>query len=126
MVRPMTPHRLLTDASSHTLLNRELSWLELNKRVLELAADPAEPLLERVKFLSIFSSNLDEFFMVRVAGLLDQVVARVNIVSPDGRTPQQVLAEVRERVLEQTAAQTRLWRDELVPALAAEGIVIGT
>jgi polyphosphate kinase len=108
------------------LLNRELSWLDLNKRVLELAADPGEPLLERVKFCSIFSSNLDEFFMVRVAGLLDQVVARVNVRSPDGRTPQQALAELRERVLELTAAQSRLWREELVPALAAEGIVIGT
>ena len=86
----------------------------------------AEPLLERVKFLAIFSSNLDEFFMVRVAGLLDQVVARVAVVSPDGRTPQQVLAEVREGVIAQTAAQTKLWRDELVPALADEGIVIGT
>ncbi len=119
------PSRLLTDSSA-TLLNRELSWLELNKRVLELAADGDEPLLERVKFLSIFSSNLDEFFMVRVAGLLDQIVARVNVRSPDGRTPQQALAEVREEVVAQTAAQSRLWRDELVPALAAEGIVIGT
>jgi polyphosphate kinase len=120
----MTPQRLLTPGN--TLLNRELSWLDLNKRVLELAADTAEPLLERVKFLAIFSSNLDEFFMVRVAGLLDQVVARVAVVSPDGRTPQQVLAEVREGVVAQTAAQATLWRDELVPALAEEGIVIGT
>jgi polyphosphate kinase len=120
----MTPQRLLTPGN--TLLNRELSWLDLNKRVLELAADTAEPLLERVKFLAIFSSNLDEFFMVRDAGLLDQVVARVAVVSPDGRTPQQVLAEVREGVVAQTAAQATLWRDELVPALAEEGIVIGT
>ena len=58
---------------AHALLNRELSWLDLNERVLDLAADPDEPLLERVKFCAIFSSNLDEFFMVRVAGLLDQV-----------------------------------------------------
>ena len=108
------------------LLNRELAWLDLNNRVLELAADPDEPLLERVKFCSIFSSNLDEFFMVRVAGLLDQVVGRVNLRSPDGRTPQQAFAEVHDRVLELTARQSRLWRDELVPALAAEGIVIGT
>src|SRR5215475_12058273 len=121
----MTP-RSLTDVTGPTLLNRELSWLDLNNRVLDLAADPSEPLLERVKFCSIFSSNLDEFFMVRVAGLLDQVVARVNVRSPDGRTPQQSLAEVRERALELTAAQSRLWRDELVPALSAEGIVVGT
>jgi polyphosphate kinase len=120
-----TASRPLTDLSS-TLLNRELSWLDLNNRVLDLAADASEPLLERVKFCSIFSSNLDEFFMVRVAGLLDQVIARVNIRSPDGRTPQQALVEVRERVLELTAAQSSLWREELVPALAAEGIVVGT
>ena len=68
-------------------MNRELSWLDLNDRVLDLAADTSEPLLERVKFCAIFSSNLDEFFMVRVAGLLDQVIARVNVRSPDGRTP---------------------------------------
>jgi polyphosphate kinase len=121
----MTP-RSFTDVSGPTLLNRELSWLDLNKRVLDLSADPSEPLLERVKFCSIFSSNLDEFFMVRVAGLLDQVIARVNVRSPDGRTPQQALAEVRERALELTAAQSRLWREELVPALAGEGIVVGT
>jgi polyphosphate kinase len=120
-----TAPRPITDLSA-TLLNRELSWLDLNNRVLDLAADASEPLLERVKFCSIFSSNLDEFFMVRVAGLLDQVIARVNVRSPDGRTPQQALADVRERVLELTAAQSRLWRDELVPALAAEGIVVGT
>ncbi len=120
-----TASRPLTDQSS-TILNRELSWLDLNNRVLDLAADASEPLLERVKFCSIFSSNLDEFFMVRVAGLLDQVIARVNVRSPDGRTPQQALADVRERVLELTAAQSSLWREELVPALAAEGIVVGT
>ena len=114
------------DGPTEPLLNRELSWLDLNERVLELAADPDEPLLERVKFCGIFSSNLDEFFMVSVAGLLDQVVAGLSVRSPDGRTPQQTLAEVRERVLELTAAQSRLWRDELCPALAAEGIVVGT
>ena len=79
-------------------LNRELSWLEFNARVLHEAEDPRVSLLERVKFLAIFSSNLDEFFMVRVAGLLDQVVARVAVLSPDGRTPQQVLAEVNSAV----------------------------
>ena len=67
-------------------------------RVLELAADPDEPLLERVKFCGIVSSILDEFFMVRVAGLLDQVASGLSVRSPDGRTPQQTLAEIRERV----------------------------
>ena len=72
-----TTTRLHPDAPIEALLNRELSWLDLNARVLDLAADPNEPLLERVKFCGIFSSNLDEFFMVRVAGLLDQVVSGV-------------------------------------------------
>jgi polyphosphate kinase len=121
-----TTQRHSTEAAGSNLLNRELSWLDLNKRVLELAADTDEPLLERVKFCSIFSNNLDEFFMVRVAGLLDQVVARVPVRSPDGRTPQETLLEIRERVQELASAQSRLWRNELCPALAAEGIIVGT
>ena len=68
-------------------LNRELSQLDLIRRVLDLAADPAEPLLERVKFCGIVSSILDEFFMVRVAGLHDQVVSGASVRTPDGRTP---------------------------------------
>ena len=118
--------RLQLDAHEPPLLNRELSWLDLNERVLDLAADPNEPLLERVKFCSIFSSNLDEFFMVRVAGLLDQIASGLSVRSRDGRTPQQTLAEIRTRALELTGEQSRLWREDLCPALAAEGIVIGT
>ena len=114
------------ESSPEQLLNRELSWLDLNARVLDLAADPDQPLLERVRFCGIFSSNLDEFFMVRVAGLLDQVAAGLGVRSPDGRTAQQTLAEVRARVLELTARQSELWRHELRPALAEEGILIGT
>jgi polyphosphate kinase len=120
-----TTQRPHTDAPALPLLNRELSWLDLNARVLELAADPNELVLERIKFCSIFSSNLDEFFMVRVAGLLDQVVSGVPVRSKDGRTPQQVLAEIRERVLDLISEQSRLWRDTLCPTLAAEGIVLG-
>jgi polyphosphate kinase len=120
----VTPHT--GEASRERLFNRELSWLDLNKRVLELAADPSEPLLERVKFCGIFSSNLDEFFMVRVAGLLDQLVSGVSVRSPDGRTPPQTLSEIRTRVLELTAEQSRLWRDDLCPALAENGVIIGT
>ena len=108
------------------LLNRELSWLDLNERVLDLAADPAQPLLERVRFCSIFSSNLDEFFMVRVAGLLDQIAANIPVRAPDGRTPQKTLAELHARVTQLTTAQSKLWRNVLCPALAAEGIVVGT
>jgi polyphosphate kinase len=108
------------------LLNRELSWLDLTARVLDLAADPNELLLERIKFCSIFSSNLDEFFMVRVAGLLDQVASGLSVRSTDGRTPHQVLVEIRERTLDLMSEQSRLWREDLGPALAAEGILIGS
>jgi polyphosphate kinase len=106
------------------LLSRELSWLDFNSRVLELAGDPSVPLLERVKFCSIFSANLDEFFMVRVAGLLGQEAAGIAVRSADGRTPSATLAEIRERVLALTARQSKLWSRELVPALAAAGIAI--
>ena len=121
-----TSQRLHPDAPSLALFNRELSWLDLNARVLELAADRNEPLLERVKFCSIFSSNLDEFFMVRVAGLLDQVVSGLAVRSQDGRSPQQALEDIRAGVLELTEAQSRLWREDLSPALAADGIVVGS
>src|SRR5262249_4769053 len=94
-----TAQRTTQEGTPPDLLNRELSWLDLNARVLELAADPEQRLLERIRFCGIFSSNLDEFFMVRVAGLLDQVAAGLGVLSPDGRSPQQALAEVRERVL---------------------------
>jgi polyphosphate kinase len=106
------------------LLNRELSWLDYAERVLALASEPGLPLLERVKLCSIFASNLDEFFEVRVAGLLDQVAAGVSLRSPDGRTPVEALAEVRARVLELSARHSQLW-SELARGLAAEGIVVG-
>jgi polyphosphate kinase len=108
-----------------TLLNRELSHLEFHARVLELAADETLPLLERVQFCGRFSSNLDEFFQVRVAGLLGQAESGIAVRSADGLTPQQALARIRERVLELSAFQSRLWKRELRPALATEGIVVG-
>jgi polyphosphate kinase len=104
------------------LINRERSWLDFNARVLGLAADPANPLLERVRFCSIVSSNLDEFFMVRVAGLLRQAGAGLGVRSADGRTPQATLVEIRSRTLELMQRQSRLWHDELVPELARHGI----
>jgi polyphosphate kinase len=113
-------------AAALTFFNRELSQLDLVGRVLELAADPDEPLLERVKFCGIVSSVLDEFFMVRVAGLQDQVISGATVRTADGRTPQQTLNEIRSRVLQLTAAQTALWHEELCPALAAEDVVVGT
>jgi polyphosphate kinase len=106
------------------LLNRELSWLDYNERVLARAADPALPLLERSRNCAYFSSNLDEFFMVRVAGLMGQKESGLVVRSPDGRTAQQTLAEIRERALTLTEAQGKLWKRELRPALAAAGIVV--
>ena len=114
-----------TEPTPGRLLNRELSRLDFNARVLELAVDPKLPLLERIKFCSIFASNLDEFSSVRVGGLMGQAVTGVTARSPDGRTPQEALAEIRERVLTLTAEETKLWKRELEPALAEEGIVIG-
>ena len=117
--------KVRTDPPVENLLNRELSHLEFHARVLELATDESLPLLERVKFCWIFSSNLDEFFQVRVAGLLGQAEAGITVRSADGLTPQQALARIRERVLELSALQSKLWKRELRPALAAEGIAVG-
>ena len=104
------------------LFNRELSWLEFNARVLEEARDPSVPLLERVRFLAIFSSNLDEFFMVRVAGLWRQLDAGVTEAGHDGRTPREVLDAVSARAHQLVAEQHRLMLRELLPALAEEGV----
>src|SRR6201997_2693992 len=106
------------------LINRELSALDYAARVLGVATDENLPLLERIRFCSIFSTMLDEFFMIRIAGLTGQAAAGVAVHSPDGRTPQQTLAESRARVLELYADQARIWSHELCPALAAEGIVL--
>jgi polyphosphate kinase len=108
------------------ILNRELSELSLNERVLELAFDPKEPLLERVNFSAIVAGNLDEFFMIRVAGLLTQLATDVGVRAADGRLPGEVLADVRDSVLALTHAQSKLWAGELFPALAAEGVEIGS
>jgi polyphosphate kinase len=105
-------------------LNRELSHLDFNGRVLELAGDEAVPLLERVNFCSIFSSNMDEFFMVRAAGLMDQVAAGVGRRSPDGLTPQEALAQIRERALRLAGDQAKLWKRQLRPQLVEHGIVV--
>lgn len=109
-------------AGEERLLNRELSWLDFNARVLELAEDAALPLLERVKFCAIFSSNLDEFYQVRVAALHDQVAAGVSTRSPDGRTPVQQLAAIAERVNDLLRRQDELVVRRLLPSLATAGI----
>jgi polyphosphate kinase len=109
-------------SSSDLYFNRELSWLEFNLRVLELAEDERTPLLERVKFAAIYESNLDEFFMIRVAGVHDQIDAGLNEPGADGRTPNQVLDAIRARVLELADRHARVIREVLMPELARHGI----
>jgi polyphosphate kinase len=111
--------------TAERFLNRELSRLDWSSRVLEQAFDTSLPLLERVKYCAFFSSHLDEFFAVRVAGLLDQVASGLNVRSDDGRSPRATLVEIRRRIEELLERQVRLWSRELLPALAAEGIVVG-
>jgi polyphosphate kinase len=107
--------------SEELFVNRELSWLEFNRRVLEEAQDPSVPLLERVKFLSIFSSNLDEFFMVRVAGL-KRVRPDSEAWGPDGMSPAGTLAAIAQRVHQLVEEQHRCFLQDVQPLLAAEGI----
>lgn len=111
-------------AVARRLFNRELSWLEFNQRVLSLAEEPGIPLLERVKFVAICSSNLDEFFQVRVAALKDQVAAGVAARSADGLSPLDQLDAIAESVAWLIARQERLWSATLVPALAEQGLEV--
>ncbi len=104
--------------------SRELSWIEFNNRVLHEAFDPRTPLIERLKFLAIFSSNLDEYFMVRVAALKQQVEANVSKLSPDGRTPQQQLALINERLRPLVSKQHRHFEEALRPQLASQGVYL--
>ncbi len=104
--------------------NRELSWLDFNDRVLELAEDPSVPLLERLRFCSIYSSNLDEFFMVRVAGLTDQAEAGIDARGPDGLSPSEQIDAISSRVADLDRRQQVCFRDTLRPALAEHGIRI--
>jgi len=120
--RPAPTTATLADPANY--FNRELSWLDFNLRVLELAEDASLPLLERTKFASIYTSNLDEFFMVRVAGLHDQIEAGVERPSIDGRTPSQTLEALHERVLEHGARLARCVSERLLPGLAEHGISV--
>jgi polyphosphate kinase len=120
--RPAEAGAELDDSS--LFFNRELSWVDFNERVLELAEDTSVPLLERVRFSAIYTSNLDEFFMVRVAGLHDQVDAGVTSAGPDGRTPDEVLDDVRERVGQLNARLCHTVEHDLLPALSEHGIGI--
>ncbi|CAN5865238.1 RNA degradosome polyphosphate kinase [soil metagenome] len=104
-------------------INRELSWLDFNQRVLALAQRPSLPMLERIRFLAIWATNLDEFFQVRVAGLKEQVVQNVRATPPDGLTPSEQLARIREVVTEQYAEVSKCFLTDLAPGLASAGVV---
>jgi len=121
VVEEIGPPPLLS--SPERFINRELSWLEFNGRVLEESADLHHPLLERLRFLSISANNLDEFFMVRVAGLVGQLLSGVREISDDGRTPGEQLERISERVAALVSSQQERWRG-LRAELAASGIVI--
>src|SRR3954470_16060084 len=103
-------------------LNREISWLDWNKRVLALAQDPENPLLERAKFLAIFASNLDEFFMVRVAGLKRRQSMGLGVRGADGLGPREQLAQITKTSRELVNEQARCFVEDVCPAMAAEGI----
>ncbi len=105
-------------------INRELSWLEFNRRVLDEAAEPGLPLLARARFAAIFAANLDEFFMIRVAGVKRKVIAGIGEAGPDGRTPIQLLRQVHRTTQEMLETQAELVRSDLLPRLADAGLVI--
>ena len=111
-------------STPENFINRELSWLEFNRRVLEEAQDASQPLLERVKFLTIVSSNLDEFFEIRVAGIKQQIESETSDVGPDGLSPTDTFNAIQRNAHEMVATEYALWRDELMPALAKNGIRI--
>ncbi len=121
-VKGVELRRRLDDDS--LFVNRELSWLEFNARVLAEASNPRVPLYERLKFLAIFSSNLDEFFMVRVAGLQEQLSGEVEELPPDGATPQQQLQAIGERAQQLAAEQYRIWNDTVRPELLEAGVAL--
>jgi polyphosphate kinase len=118
------PIELVEDTSEpeSLFLNREISWLAFNARVLHEAAEADTPLLERLKFLAIFDSNLDEFFMKRVGGLKQQLASNLRELPPDNRTPRQQLAEIDEMVRPLLAEERRLLNKEILPALKAHGL----
>ena len=116
------PESLLHDR--RFLFNRELSWLEFNRRVLQEALDETNPILERLKFLAIFSTNLDEFFMIRVSGLKEQIAENVSELSPDGLTAAEQLREIREKLRPMLAEQMQCLGEDVLPQLAKNGIEV--
>ena len=120
-IRDLVQHRAQPGAR---FINRELSWLEFNSRVLALAEDRSFPLLERAKFLAIFASNLDEFFQVRVSGLREQLQVGIGAATPEGLTPGEQLSAIRASCAGLVERANRLFADDLSPALAAAGIAV--
>src|SRR3954464_4356902 len=104
-------------SAPENFINRELSWLEFNRRVLEEAQDPTQPLIERVKFLTIFSSNLDEFFEIRVAGIKQQIESETSDVGADGLSPTETFERIQKTVRDLVGTQYALWKNELQPEL---------
>jgi polyphosphate kinase len=119
--RRTTPQR---GPAAPRLFNREQSWIEFNERVLSEALDTRNPLLERAKFLAICSTNMDEFFMIRVAGLREQRRVGVQTTSPDGLSPSEQLSAIRTAVKSQLAVQRECWLTDINPALRAQGICV--
>jgi polyphosphate kinase len=118
------PQQIPSLDSPELFNNRELSWLQFNERVLELAEDESTPLLERVKFLAIYAANLDEFFMVRVAGLHDQVDAGIDARGPDGLSPDETIERISERTREVGRRHSLHWEEHVRPALAQHDIKV--
>ncbi len=110
--------------SNGLYINRELSWIEFNRRVLEESFDNHNPLLERIKFLAIFSANLDEFFMIRVSGIKHQIAAGVKKRSPDGKTPEEQLLAIRNQIVPLIVKKRQLLLQELMPKLKEQGVII--
>jgi len=117
-----TAHERFGDPKN--FVNRELSWLEFDRRVLEEAQDPTQPLIERVKFLTIVSSNLDEFFEIRVAGIKQQIESETSDIGPDGLSPTETFDRIQKTVRQLVAAQYALWNNELLPELGKNGIYV--
>src|SRR5690242_16923946 len=113
-----TPEAPRSFSDPRNFINRELSWLEFNRRVLEEAQDPSQPLIERVKFVTIFSSNLDEFFEIRVAGIKQQIESETSDVGPDGLSPTEIFERIQKTVRELVGTQYAFWKNELLPELA--------
>lgn len=120
----ITERRGTGSLTEHQFFNRELSWIEFNSRVLDEALDPTQPLLERLKFLAIFSTNLDEFFMVRISGLQEQLEANPLLLSPDGLTPTTQLRMISERLRNLLDVQMRCLQKQVLPGLAEKGVHI--